>query len=334
MTETVENQEVKCFLCEEVLTNKTRSEEHVIPKWMQEDYQLWNHKLGLANKTPIRYRQILIPCCKECNNVHLKTMEEEFQKTIYRSNRTLDELSDLTIMQWAAKVLYGIIYKERSLPLDRTGREAGTIWDDGILSFFGELRLFLLSVREPTVFACEGTDLPATIYKFNAQWSRGMDAVEMFDLMTSIAGRALAIRIKNRAYVIVFDGGLQQLFPAPIAGLVGENSLHPQQFKELAAYIVSQAVRCCAAYSYGELQVQGKRLVVQSGLRSWGAPGPNGEMRTFHDHDFDVFLEILEAFTGRKQRPEVHTLRRHFTLLLNEDNGFKVMPLGDAERQN
>ena len=38
-----------CFLCGVELTDAIRTDEHVFPKWMQRDFDLWNEELNLLN---------------------------------------------------------------------------------------------------------------------------------------------------------------------------------------------------------------------------------------------------------------------------------------------
>jgi hypothetical protein len=52
-----------CFLCGRRLGTKNRADEHVIPKWVQKGFRLWNARLHLLNQTTIPYRQLTIPFC-------------------------------------------------------------------------------------------------------------------------------------------------------------------------------------------------------------------------------------------------------------------------------
>ena len=52
-----------CFLCRCELTRQNRTDEHVIPKWVQRRFDLWNETLEMLNGTTIPYRQLIIPCC-------------------------------------------------------------------------------------------------------------------------------------------------------------------------------------------------------------------------------------------------------------------------------
>jgi hypothetical protein len=57
-----------CFLCRCELTQLNRTDEHVIPRWVQGCFDLWNDILELVNGMTIPYRQLTIPCCFTCNS--------------------------------------------------------------------------------------------------------------------------------------------------------------------------------------------------------------------------------------------------------------------------
>jgi len=113
-----------CFLCSAGLPADRNTDEHVIPKWVQERYKLWNQKLTLLNNTTIPYRQLTIPCCKTCNNVHLGKIELEMQKACVAGAEAVRALPIETLFIWAGKILYGLLYREHLWPNIRE-RDAG-----------------------------------------------------------------------------------------------------------------------------------------------------------------------------------------------------------------
>src|ERR1700704_1590776 len=108
----------RCFYCGRPLRgNRTR--EHVFPRWLQERFGLANQHLTLLNGTLIPYRQLTVPCCQTCNNVHLSKLEKRVQTLLFDSSiaAARRDLKDIYI--WASKILLGILYAERLLPLNR-----------------------------------------------------------------------------------------------------------------------------------------------------------------------------------------------------------------------
>jgi hypothetical protein len=96
----------RCFVC----GLPAESLEHVIPKWLQHRFGLWNEELRLPNETTIRYRQLTIPACKKCNSEIFSALEQRVQQ---------GTASDSDIWKWANKIHYGLGLKDRFLEWDR-----------------------------------------------------------------------------------------------------------------------------------------------------------------------------------------------------------------------
>lgn len=61
----------RCFLCGTDLMLAGNTDEHVIPKWAQRRYDLWNQTVTLLNGTGLKYSQLTVPCKSpaECHGV-------------------------------------------------------------------------------------------------------------------------------------------------------------------------------------------------------------------------------------------------------------------------
>ncbi|MDR3587951.1 MAG: hypothetical protein P4L59_21965 [Desulfosporosinus sp.] len=95
-----------CFICGDPATTI----EHIIPKWLQNRFNLWDQQITLPNGTPIFYRQLTIPACTKCNNEIFGRLEEKV-----RNNNS----TDLDIWKWANKIHYGLSFKDKFLEWDR-----------------------------------------------------------------------------------------------------------------------------------------------------------------------------------------------------------------------
>ena len=117
----------RCFLCGKELFSGGYTQEHIIPRWAQKRYQLWDQQLILLNQTSIPYRQLTVPCCDECNKYRLKPIEDSLSQTVEQGKDAVRLLGDKTIFIWLGKILYGLLYKELTLLLDRSDPSAGSI---------------------------------------------------------------------------------------------------------------------------------------------------------------------------------------------------------------
>src|SRR5262249_3025796 len=93
-----------CFICACVLDDTNRTAEHVVPRWLQERFSLWNKRLFLLNGTSIPYRQLTIPCCFECNNQRLCPLENRISNAIATGYEAIRQLPPLDLFRWFAKI--------------------------------------------------------------------------------------------------------------------------------------------------------------------------------------------------------------------------------------
>jgi hypothetical protein len=308
----------------EELEAASRSEEHVIPKWMQRDFGLQNRKLTLINGTLIPYKQLKLPCCRECNNVRLGQMEESFQHFIYKDWKGIDAVPDLLVMQWCAKVLFATLYKEHSLPLHRNDPSGERIWGNEVIDIYSDLHLFLQSLILPTEFQGTSTGLPASIFKFDIVWSSIIPMDEHFDIVSIANGRAIAVRIKSRGYIVVFDGGLQQLHPEPELTRVLGNRLDPMQFREIAGYVFDRAARCKVKHQYLSLFSKEQAIISQSGPyegeKSAACVDPAS---MYENEDFHAFAGMIERLLLVELDDEMKHLQTYPSYLFHPDGKVK-----------
>ena len=82
-----------CFLCGRRLGSRNRTDEHVIPQWVLDRFELRYARLLLLNGTAIPYRQLTIPCCAACNGVHLSQIENRVRSAVASGYRAVSRLS-------------------------------------------------------------------------------------------------------------------------------------------------------------------------------------------------------------------------------------------------
>jgi hypothetical protein len=95
-----------CFIC----GRKAETVEHIIPKWLQNRYNLWNERLAIANGTSIQYKKLKVPACKKCNN----EVYGKLEKRVCTGSAT-----EADIWRWANKIHYSLGYKDRIFEWDR-----------------------------------------------------------------------------------------------------------------------------------------------------------------------------------------------------------------------
>jgi hypothetical protein len=215
------------FLCSAPLRSKNRSDEHVFPKWLQNRFKLWNQRLDLINLTSIPYRQLTIPCCKTCNNVHLSRMEDIIRAAVESGPNAVAQLPPSTVYMWLSKIFYGVL--ESLLRADRRGSKRPIVPKEALR----ELRLhhdFMQGIRRSLEFP---VGIPGSIFIFGTTQPDRVEA--QFDFLNNHHN------LKDR--------------------------LHPMQFREATAEVFYKSILLESAPFYTVLEDRLKMLVMTQNSR-------------------------------------------------------------------
>ena len=228
-----------CFLCGVELAPDRNTDEHVIPRWIQDRYDLWDQKLTLLNRTTIFYRQLTIPCCFGCNNEYLGDIERQVQRACDAGREAVLALPRVTLFLWAGKILYGLLYREHLLSANRRAPEEGPIVPAELLEQFMLHHQFLQAARLPFEFF---PHVPASIFVYETMTPS--DHRTGFDYWDEMQRLAISIRVGRVGIVACLqDGGaVEQCFGSHYQELAGL-ALHPMQFAEVTARIFYDLLR-------------------------------------------------------------------------------------------
>lgn len=224
----------RCFLCGELLHEKNYTVEHIFPKWLQNKFDLWNKELVLLNGTKIKYRNLTIPCCKECNNTMSKYIEKPIERAVDSGYDEFVKLDRKLIFQWLNKISYGMLFKELSLKVDIRNPESPPIYDEENLKKHHMQYLFLKSVIDQSDFS----DKPWSILIFkiraenshNVYWAADNPFIKTFFIKMNDIGIISHL----------MDNGYQEDFfmEHPNMREFLDKELHPIQFVELCAKVL------------------------------------------------------------------------------------------------
>lgn len=301
----------RCFVCGGEPT--TGIGEHVIPKWLQTKFGLFDKRLTLLNGTFIPYRSLTVPCCSECNTGFLSRIESEVQE-IFDRGSVESNADRLYLARWMAKILVGILVKEAALLLDRKDPALGNIVTADFIDEFFHCQLLLQSARKPTRFGALHGTFPFTLF-----WYRIEDPESGFDLSTDVVGQSIAMRVGKLGVAFVNDGGLQMIHgdKGPY-GLEGVTVL-PHQFDELAARVHTKASLRDATHFYLSSETPKHLTVEQQSVRPFtGTTLSNGEIQVFKPWNPLQFAIRAARFTGLEQSVFLDpTTGQEFTTLTN-----------------
>ncbi len=306
-----------CFLCGRRLGTKNRADEHVISRWLQDRFCLWDHRLYLLNKTSIPYRQLKIPCCDECNNEHLAKFEASMREAVEKGADEVIAQDPLVPFIWLGKILYGLLYKEFFLHLERRNPTKGRIVSRSMLRRYGTHHLFLQAARAPLVFR---DSFPASIFVFRTQASK--DPRLQFDFCDSYDWLTISLRLGAVGMVAALqDGGAQRQIHAPDLERYRAIDFHPLQFAELTAMFFYKASLMNRVPKYMTIEASGRVVVCQPPLGGFTtAP-------LFDDWDQAAYARILSQFTGYPLQDIFRPPNQVASWLHNEKGEVRAMDL-------
>ncbi len=276
-----------CFLCGTELNEKNKSIEHVIPRWLQKRYNLWDQKLGLLNGTEIFYRHLTIPCCKTCNNEYLKPLEDSIKGCLEKGITSFRELQKETLFYWLGKIYFGIMYKELFLHYNQKRPNEGRIVTSEYLKSFQTHFIFLQGIRNLHRFK---DFFPASIYIMETQ--SPLDIMQQWDFIDMHNKMFIAIRMGNVGIMALLQDGETTKQLQDHLSEYFSVSLHPLQFRELACMIMYKSFLMNRIPKYISYELKDCVETLQMPLM-----GLSGKP-IFDAWDNEEYAAILTHFTG------------------------------------
>lgn len=277
-----------CFLCGRCLEG-CRSLEHVFPQWLQRRFNLWDKHLVLLNHTEIPYRDLLIPCCLECNNTHLSRLEKEIKYALDNGIDGLVLLGEKKIFQWLLKILYGILYKESFLLIDRKDSSKGRIVSRDIFRDLDTLHWLMQSVRTPFHFVLNAWSI---FYVRTYSYGDERD----FDFRDNTIQKTVSIRMGDVGIIASLqDNNIVRASWDILNPGLDRITLHPLQFSELYARIdystslINRTPKYVSVNSYGNNQ---KTFILPLPMQGFSTKP------IFSEWDDDVYGHYLLAYCG------------------------------------
>lgn len=311
-----------CFLCGNSIVHGEDTVEHVIPKWVQGEFDLWNIRVSLLNHTLIRYKDLVIPCCQECNNVHLARVEQEVSTNVSLGSEAVRSMDRVVLMQWLLKIFFGLLYREIFLPIDRRNPSEGPIITADDMEQFQMLHYMLQSVRVPMNLSSFDGGVPASIFVFEVKEPDKF----RFDYKDDVIHRCMCLRLGRVGILVAFDMGAQLVEGAEFFPEFIRHSLHPLQFDELAANLFAKA---------RVFKINPAVMIAESaGTISFNVmpltSSPYAEV--FGDITPDDVGEYLWRFARLPREVVLPEPGRRITFLKTDDGAFRDIPIDAFDR--
>jgi len=246
-----------CFLCG-VMMGKDSTREDLFPLWLQRKHNLFNEELTLINGTQIRYSQLKIPCCRQCNNEHLSQLESKISSAMNLGYQACLSLDPTLIFYWAGKIFYGILRKELSLLVDRSDPSEGSIVPETFIQAYDNLHTFMQGIRRPMNF------IGASPFSVLVVHLHDLGSGNNYFFRDNILCQTLSIRSGGVGLIVALaDAGMNNQSYARYLSEVDGRKLHPIQFDELYAKVTYESHRLLKTPFFTVAANENKREPIQ-----------------------------------------------------------------------
>lgn len=279
----------ECFLCCPELNNSNSTVEHVIPKWLQKKYNLWDQKITLINGSNLFYRNLTIPCCFNCNNKFLQPLENRIKKALELGIEELKKVSEVDLFLWLSKIYFGIIYKELFLKSNIKDPNSSTIVSPEKIDSLFMHYLFLQKIHLDVGYR---NFFPASIYFFETQESE----LDKWDLIDNHNSLFISLRMGNIGIIAALQDCGKTKTIAKHLDKYKKIVLHPFQFRELSGKILYKLMleKDISKFYFGENIVTRKIEISKIG-------GPYNTS-LFNEWDNEEYSALLSILLGLDQK--------------------------------
>ena len=225
-----------CFICGSSPNLKQFNNEHVLPRWLLKKYQLFERSIALPNGTNFRYRSYTVPCCRECNTMMGRDIEEPIRRILNGSLESLIEHIEREgvrlLFIWLCLIFIKTHLKSRTLPVERDRRkESSLIGDQYDWTLLHHIHCV---ARSFYTRASIDQNVFGSLLIFQAKTGSSYEPFDYYDIY---GANSILVRVGNFSLVSVLDdaGGSLDMFRNHIDIINGP--LSPIQLREILAHL-------------------------------------------------------------------------------------------------
>lgn len=221
----------RCVMCREVLTEVTKTVEHIYPKWLQNQFNLWNKRLTFPNESSMPYRQITVPCCKACNGGIMSEWEKQVGNAVAKGYDSFVNLDEEIIAWWIYKLYYTKLVKELSMKMDLKNPNSEMMVTNELLSKYNPIYYYMCELLKGTKFM---NPKPYELYVYRTTTDND------FDYVDDISRHVVYMKMNDILIVCALDSFsfFSKQYEREIRGLDALDRVQPIQALELFTKIV------------------------------------------------------------------------------------------------
>lgn len=271
-----------CFLTGKELQSE-EEQVQVFPVWMMRTFDLEEKPFKMLDESFSTYKKLKLPCTMEAAAV-LEDLESKVQKAMDMGYTAVKDLDQLSLFQWVAKILYGVVFTEIRAGIKQavlSGEQMN--FSQSLVHKFRNLHAMLQSLLVPMEFEHRN---PFTIEIFEVD-----NAEDTFLYRDEINTLIFSLRMKDFAIIATLqDNGTNAIFHDEVLAKVANKKLHPIQFEEICARYFYSAYLFNRLPDYTIMETPSKVFVEPMPLNDWTLKP------IFDNWNEKTYGQVLESF--------------------------------------
>lgn len=222
----------RCFICGMHIPEGSdqRTAEHVFPKWLLRELDLWDRTITQIDGRTLAYRRMTVACCLTCNGTDFSPIESRVKAAYRNGLEAFTRLDRRDLFLWLGKIYYGLVCRESLQPRDVSDQDGARLVPEEHLKDVA-FHHFLLQAVAGVVAWAPPDPGPASFHFFECLDDE--DPVRRFDYMDDLFVPMLGIRMGKIGVVCVLqDWGRSEDVQQPHLNVARGIKLHPTQFRE------------------------------------------------------------------------------------------------------
>ncbi|MGM1428001.1 hypothetical protein ACS126_01995 [Sphingobacterium lactis] len=250
-----------CFLTGKALDSADEAIQ-VFPLWMMRAFDLEDKPFKMLDESFSTYKKLQLPCATDVA-AKFEELEEQVQHAMDAGYAEVSKLDQLTLFQWVAKILYGVVFNEIQAGIRQAFLAGESMnFSQALVQKFRNLHAMLQSLVVPMEFENKN---PFTVQVFPVD-----NAPETFMYRDEINTLIFSIRMKDFALIATLqDNGVHEIYHEDALRVAADQTLHPIQFEEICARYFYSAYLFNRLPEYTYMEVPEKVFVEPMPLNDW-----------------------------------------------------------------
>ena len=225
-----------CFICGISRSEADFNDEHVLPKWILRKYNLYKQFITLPNETKLRYDQYVLPCCKHCNSLMGKKIEEPIRNLISQGFEAVAQHIETKgywlFFVWLSLIFFKTHLKGKSLRYHRDRRQENyTLFDTYNWTELHHIHC----VARSFYTGCEiDPRVRGSLLAISAKIDNHYQDFDYLDLHDS---KTVLLRISDICFITVLNDSCCSLIPFSNYLQRLSGGMSPLQLREVAAHL-------------------------------------------------------------------------------------------------